>query len=177
MLHECILILFFCCQAFPLYVTAAELLLAWDFPRAYEPHPTSFVLTYATSTRTPGTLVEHAIPWHPVSACETIPDYGQDTFCARLACPGPGIYAFWLTAEWNTLVSGKTNLLTCQIARTDPACVCRDIDHVVQDLTAKIPIVTPHAPASIASLSSNPPLPIVPAHQPLQDLLPLGSPT
>ena len=139
---------------------SAELFFSFEFPRTYEPHPDRFVLTYTGSGGMPGTLHEHAVPWHPASACASLPEPGPDIFCARLPCPGAGIYVFWLAAEWGEKTSGKTNLLTCQIRAGDPACQCREIDDVIKDMTTAAQAALPASPPPLlASLPTPPSVP------------------
>jgi len=160
----------------PRLLHSAELTFSWEFPRAYDPHPDRFVLTSTGSGGTPGTLHEHAVPWHPASACASLPEPGPDIFCARLPCPDAGLYVFWLAAEWGEKTSAKTNLLTCQIRAGDPTCQCTEVDQVIKDMTtaAQAAILASPSPL-LASLPTPPSVPTPSAA--LSEILGQSAPT
>jgi hypothetical protein len=103
----------------------ATIFLAWELDRAYTPQPTFFDLVLEgpiTSGRprlTRTMRVPATAPW----ACTFLPDDVEDTFCAELACPGPGIFQVTAYAIWPETKekSGPSNVLTMQVV-TAPVC-------------------------------------------------------
>jgi hypothetical protein len=103
----------------------AKIFLAWEHPRDYTPPATFFdlvlegPLTSGSPSLTRTMRVPATAPW----ACTFLPDDVEDTFCAELACPGPGIFQVTAYAIWPETKekSGPSNVLTMQVV-TAPVC-------------------------------------------------------
>jgi hypothetical protein len=109
----------------------ATIFLAWELDRTYQPQPTFFdlVLEGPITAGSPGQTrtmrVSATAPW----ACAFLPDDVEDTFCAELACPGPGIFQVTAYAIWPETKekSGPSNVLTMQVV-TAPVCAALRIE-------------------------------------------------
>ena len=109
----------------PAPVLAATLLLIFEFPRAYQPQPASFHISYTTSVDATGTIDEMTVPLSAIGACGGGPDTTEDTYCAAWpACPADGtVMLFWIQAVWAAGESGPSNSLLCQFSAAHP-CEC-----------------------------------------------------
>jgi hypothetical protein len=104
-------------------LSAGELILALEFPADYAPAPRSFLVTYLSSNTQTETH-QFRIPNLGRASCDgvqSLPDLVPDSVCGRPPdCLPPGIYTFWVQAEWEGVTSDQSNILNCE-AR--PGCV------------------------------------------------------
>ena len=107
----------------------ATIFLAWEFDRAYQPVPTGFDLALegpispGKGSVTQTIRVGPSAPW----ACAFLPDDVFETFCAELACPGPGIFKATAYAIWADRKSGPSNTSTMEVV-TAPVCAALRIE-------------------------------------------------
>jgi hypothetical protein len=109
----------------------AKILLAWEFDRAYTPPPPVYdlVLEGPIMTGSPSLTRTMRVPATAPWTCSFLPDDVEDTFCAELACPGPGIFQVTAYAVWPETKekSGPSNVLTMQVV-TAPVCAALRIE-------------------------------------------------
>jgi hypothetical protein len=107
----------------------ARIFLSWELDRAYQPAPTGFDLELegpispGKGSVTQTIRVGASAPW----ACAFLPDDVFDTFCAELACPGPGMFKVTAYAVWPDWKSGPSNTYTMQVV-TAPVCAVLRIE-------------------------------------------------
>jgi hypothetical protein len=115
----------------------AKLVLTWDFPRDFTPQPV-FLITIVAQGGGTQTLT---VPYTAPGTCAVIPGATQESFCAEVACPVPGIYQFTAYAYWpeTQVQSGPSNTLTEQSVAMAGSCAL---------VAVEIPPATPPPPST-----------------------------
>jgi hypothetical protein len=108
------------------WAAPGPLVLDYDFPRAYQPQPTAFRISYTNEAGDALGAMETAPS--AVGACDNAQEHTDDTYCtAWPACPPAGnIVVFFVQAVWDAqTVSDASPLATCLFVAGEP-CVCHD---------------------------------------------------
>lgn len=97
-----------------------ELTLVFDFDAAATPPATSFLVTTLRVTA-PRETTQFRLPNSGRASCNAVsdPTLSADSQCGRTPeCLAPGIYSFWVQAEWETKVSPMSNVASCEALPT-----------------------------------------------------------
>jgi hypothetical protein len=128
----------------PSLAHAAGLWLVWEYPRTGV-QPDAFLIAYA-STDGGDTLQQMTTPPSSVAACAAVSGDNPDVYCTQWpGCPAPGVYAFFLQAQFGQELSEKTNLAACQIEAAHP-CVCVALETDPEAPPATTPAPVGHDP-------------------------------
>jgi len=96
---------------------AAELILSFEFPADYAPAPASFLVSYLSSNA-PTDAQQFRLPNGGRASCEGVTGetLTPDSVCGRPPeCLPPGLYSFWVQAEWDGgKASEASNLANCE---------------------------------------------------------------
>lgn len=134
---------------------ATALVLLFEYPRAYTPAPSHFLITATQAGLTDTLRVVRGTP----DACAPWQGSGPETICATWpGCPGEGPMTFRLQAVWGDVHGAPTGEIVCQFTALAP-CEC---------LAPTPPAVSPALPPERAT-----PLVGVPASLPT--ILPVAS--
>jgi hypothetical protein len=119
---------------------ATAFVLLFEYPRAYQPAPSHFLIP-ATHAGLTDTL--RVVP-SPPGACAPWADGDPDTVCAAWpGCPAEGVMTLHVHAVWGDTLSAVTDDVPCQFRASQP-CECLPVDvSTAAPITAPILAVAP----------------------------------
>ena len=127
---------------------ATAFVLLFEYPRAYQPAPSHFLIP-ATHAGLTDTL--RVVP-SPPGACAPWADGDPDTVCAAWpGCPAEGVMALHVHAVWGDTLSAVTDDVPCQFRASQP-CECLPVD-----VSTAAPITVP-----ILAVAPPPSSPVLP---------------
>lgn len=117
---------------------ATAFVLLFEYPHAYQPQPSHFLVT-ATQAGLTDTL---RVSRGDAAQCTRWQGSGPDTVCATWpGCPAPGVMTLHLQAAWGDVLGTATGEITCQFTALAP-CECQP---VVPPPLLPVPTTTPVA--------------------------------